>query len=92
MRQRAKDVLRAAALSGVRQLRGKMFDAQGGRCAAGLLVDLCPEELTHLLHAPATTCELCGQPMRSEGYLMLHLNDWHALDFLAIAEKLPLEV
>lgn len=103
MNERGRDVLRQAALDGVKQCKGgyMKFDHGPSYCALGIFVRKHPsvmpgcEDWDRLMRyygiAPyetgTVTCEICGETSMGEEGLIVHLNDEHDLDFLAIANK-----
>jgi hypothetical protein len=96
MNQECRDSLRKAALLGVKQAYGRLEDNAGGYCALGWLNQDVPMALGPLFNRRWTTpCPLCetfpGPIPSTELGFMVHLNDTHRLDFLAIAEKMPPE-
>jgi hypothetical protein len=98
MNTEARDALVAAQLRGVRQIRGGLYDYQGGRCALGVLYDAMPPlfglglESTAGLRGPHVDLPCpheCGEVFRAgEDNLISHLNDDHGDDFITIANKL----
>ena len=97
----ARQKLIDAALAGVRQIKGKYADDEGGLCALGVL----GMREHHILHWEERIREAgldpsiayaCPHGCKSEskkglfgeGGLVVHLNDKHDYDFLAIANKL----
>jgi len=98
MNQAARDALRAAALAGVKQLRdGQVRDGRGGLCAMGVLEEAGLKlELARMHDTRVDGCHLCGaakQPcgwrITSEISLLCHVNNDHGLDFIGVAEKMP---
>jgi hypothetical protein len=103
VRQEARDALRQAALKGIPQIIGRTHEGLG-RCALGVIEDAGISRMD--LDSPVTSCHLCGAtktwsidkndpenwfPIEAENSLIVHLNNDHGLDFLAIAEKMPSE-
>lgn len=99
MNAKGVEVLTKAAMDGVRQIRGAFADADGGRCALGVLADAAgvTYDGDYILHGVRlqreygldrdTQCPECGT--RVPGYgIVSHLNDEHGIDFLGIARKL----
>lgn len=89
MNELGRDKLREAALKGVRQIKGRFKDDKGGMCALGVLgmkVGM-NERKYDLKIGPDLPCELCHRICDNEAKLIIHLNDDHDLDFLAIANK-----
>lgn len=100
MNERGFDALVAAALSGQRQIRGKLSDTTG-LCALGVLYDtLYPRNMRGGLEAneddvvssfelsrEASKCPDC-EAILTEASMLVHLNDVHEWDFLTIARKL----
>ena len=95
MNERGVEVLVAAALAGVPQIQGALKDNGEGRCAMGVLADAKPlgRGLVRYfgLAEKRMACPECGATSFSYLYergLIIHLNDRHGWDFLAIARKL----
>jgi hypothetical protein len=95
MNERGREALRAAALAGVPQSFGILYDGKA-RCGLGVLADEAARN--QVLYTPERYglhsepfCGICGMEWRSESEaaLVVHLNDTHRLDFLGIAEKMP---
>jgi hypothetical protein len=93
----ARERLREAAVAGVRQIHGGRLDGHGGRCAMGVLVEPHPllksRPLGQIIGPRSivgdwAVCPMCAV-MGDEEFLVIHLNDEHRLDFLGIAEKMP---
>jgi len=89
-----REAFRKAALEGVPQLIGIMYDRKGGYCAQGWLYHLgITVDTTSVIHG----CHLCGATTQthhnmgitSPGLLLIHLNNDHRLDWLGLAEKIP---
>ena len=97
MKQIYRDALRKAALDGVTQVFGVMATDENGKqglCAMGVLMIQDSDTLFLDLGVRAGTinCPLsCGYLEQSRLNVLVHLNDFHRLDFLAIAEKMPPE-
>ena len=103
MNEAGRNALRQAALRGVKQIIGNYSDTAGGRCALGVLADAHRNAMYHDfrpfgLHVLIGACPLCGAttisgqqkfPIAAEHHLVAHMNDDHHLDFLGIAEKMP---
>mgnify|MGYP001558744460 CR=1 FL=1 len=103
MNQLAKDVLRKAWLDGTPQIKGRLFDGQGGMCAWGVLgaalgyttgitfyASLGMIRRTYSLSsARYVPCPFCAKTC-DEGSLLVHLNNEHDLDFGKIAELMPI--
>ena len=95
MNERGKSALINAQLRGVRQIKGRLFDGEGGMCAGGVL---CVE---------AGMCDQVGRWVIGEnpnrrGYLvglfaldrseleeMVNMNNVLGYDFIKIARELP---
>lgn len=101
MNQLGRDLLIAAALNGTPQIIGKYVNDAGGMCALGVLgfrlgeedLGRASEESRRLeikfdLRAGDAECVVCQADLGDETALILHYNDLHKLDFLAIANKL----
>jgi hypothetical protein len=94
---RAREVLIQAAMNGLRQITGRAFDADDGRCALGALWEALPDKshfamqrVYELDMARDTECPECGKRQYAgEVGLIEHLNDDHRFDFLTIARKMP---
>ena len=90
-----REAFRMAALAGVPQLIGIVSDNKGGYCAQGWLNRLgIPIDYISVIHG----CHLCGATMQtyhknmgisSPLLLLVHLNNDHRLDWLGLAEKIP---
>jgi len=92
MNQRGRDALRAAGLAGVRQITGILSDRHGGLCALGVLAKAAGREdsLSKAFDLDRMACcHLCTVGAMRESSLLAHMNDWHDLDFLGLAEKMP---
>ena len=97
MNDLARDTLRQAALSGVKQITGRLRDKAGGLCALAVLgfYDYClvgPLERLYGMSKDPVWCPICdnaGEPRSGEWSLISHLNDRHGCDFLKIAELMP---
>jgi hypothetical protein len=99
MNEAGRNALRAAALAGVRQIRGQDRDEAGGRCAFGVLDEArgWPTGFDDFLvfygmeSRTLHRCPLCRspRPRHREGALLLHMNDRHRCDFFKIAELMP---
>ena len=103
MNQLAKDVLRKAWLDGTPQIKGRLFDGQGGMCAWGVLgaalgyttgitfyASLSMIRRTYnLLSARRVPCSFCAKTY-DEGGLLVHWNNDHGFDFGKIAELMSL--
>jgi len=98
MNAAGREALREAALSGVKQARGQMHDGYGGHCGLGVLeLSMLSDSWWDLLETfdldrPVSRCHLCPAVFSEhadETALVAHLNDEHFLDFLGIAEKMP---
>ena len=103
MNELARQKLIEAALSGVRQIKGRYHDDDGGRCAMGVLgvrsseigqqsnVDQVCKTYGVGIHSDdeRLPCPGCGRMYVAEIVLIIHLNDDHDLDFLEIAHKMP---
>ena len=78
MNDRAREVLVAAALNNVRQIRWEERDKDGGRCAIGVLVDA------------ANGCSLATifDVSREDWGNIVYANDKLGWDFLTIARKI----
>lgn len=102
MNELGRDKLRAAALAGVPQIKEKLYWG-AGRCAIGVLTDVGETwnenenihqrlDLVGISSYPGPersyVCSLCDRGFKAEALLIIHLNDDHELDFLAIANKL----
>ena len=90
-----REAFRQAALEGVPQLIGITSDSKGGYCAQGWLNRL-GIPIDDRLVIPG--CHLCGattQTYHKHGrissplHLLVHLNNDHRLDWLGLAEKIP---
>lgn len=93
MNAAGRDALRAAGLAGVRQIFGAMRDAYGGRCGLAVLHDASMlgdhGNMLDLYGLDGITrCPVCQEP-RHEYPLVAHLQDTHGLDFIGLAEKMP---
>ena len=94
MNERGKSALINAQLRGVRQIKGRLFDGEGGMCAGGVL---CVE---------AGMCDQVGRWVigennsrdylvvvfaldRSEWQEMIRMNNVLGYDFIKIARELP---
>lgn len=97
MNELARDALRKHALMGTKQIRGSLKSEEGGLCALGVLAAESPLAISVSsnsfdsywgLTPKSQSCPICGGPGISECWLIVHLNDDHKLDFLAIANKL----
>ena len=94
MNDRAREALIAAALSGVKQIKGRVHDGQGGHCALGVL-HLAVHGGNELL---ALKCHptLCGfehfgaffELDQCEQTEIIQRNDTDGWDFLTIARKI----
>ena len=91
-----RDVFRQAAVDGTRQLIGRLQDADGGYCAAGLILKK-PWLSESLYKAKIAGCHLCGAvtqafhkdaPIHYGWDLLVHFNNDHRLDWLELA-KVP---
>lgn len=91
MNDRAREALVAAALQGVRQIKGKLHDGKGGHCAYGIIhLDLhqgneqaaleCVGQLTGAPH-----CKLRVEYLAD--FEIVAANDTRGWDFLTIARK-----
>jgi hypothetical protein len=91
-----REKLVAAALKGVKQIKGDYY-RDGGFCAMGVLgVDnpndardefaVC-DEYGIDYRAVGRVCEVCQERVGTELCLIIHLNDYHDMDFLTIARK-----
>jgi len=96
MTRAAREALIQAALDGVPQLIGRLFDGRGGYCALGVLEKLSDEQTG--LSTPVNACPICGATeetyhngyeIRNEGALLVHYNNDHLFDFLTCANKMP---
>lgn len=99
MNDLARERLREAALKGVPQIKGMYRDPFGGRCALGVLDQegrlsttswqaLTEFQVRLGLSDELRGCPECGKGPYTEPGLILHYNDDHDMDFLAIANKL----
>lgn len=95
MNEIAREVLRVAALRGVKQIRGAYQDGDG-RCALGVLMDHAEamRSQNYLWRDYGLDTERrclcphgCGA-LGDEAGIIVHMNDYHGDDFLAIANKL----
>ena len=103
MNQLAKDALRKAWLDGTPQIRGRLFDSQGGMCAWGVLGAAlgCMTEVTFwssvtriyktydVQYNRLVPCPSCTET-HIECNLVVHLNNDHGFDFGKIAELMPI--
>lgn len=92
MNAAGRDALRAAALAGVRQITGMLRDGHGGLCAVGVLAKAAGLDggMARMFDLDRMVCcSLCEVGAMREAALLAHLNDWHDLDFLGLAEKMP---
>jgi hypothetical protein len=82
--EQAALALYEAERRGVRQVRGKLADYEGGMCAAEVLIraNLYSDRLAEV--RTMLVCPLCGKTR----FLIIHLNDDHGLTFSEIARKL----
>ena len=95
MNEKGVNALVAAALRGVRQIKHKYRDDEGGLCGLGVLEEAIGARGHPLLvmdvydlAGRVTACQH-GCRWRSQEYqLLVHLNDVHNYDFLALARKL----
>lgn len=101
MTEEQATVLIEASLQGVRQIKGALWDPDGGFCALGLLeARLGQKSLRSLYATPVHGCPECGARrdarrfgINTEAMLIVHLNNDHGWSFLDIARKLgPREV
>ena len=95
MNQHGRDVLRKAAMDGIPQIKGHIATPDG-YCAFGVLEKAMIESSTNLwltdlysLSYEAVVCPVCNVSSHGESNLIMHLNDLHDMDFLGIAEKMP---
>jgi hypothetical protein len=79
MNDRAREVLVQAALSGVRQIKGRASDGRGGYCAVGVLKLYHRDKTQYWTHAYDISDEEWGEIIRA--------NDNLGWDFITIARK-----
>ena len=96
MNAKGREVLIAAALAGVRQVRHMEYDGEGGYCGLGVLAKAAGTTGLDMLDLydleGDMVCPLCPHTHMAEGpefTMVAHLNDYHELDFLGIANKMP---
>ena len=87
MNELARETLVAAALNGVRQVKGMFRDHGGGRCAVGVLMESCAVPFNGFLNGDLTA--LCERYQTSVQELaqIVDANDNKGWDFLTIARK-----
>ena len=99
MNREMKDAWRKAWLDGVPQIKRRRFDASGGFCAQGILLDREGFSLEPLRKS-ILGCPVCGAttgtvgvdpgaPLGHELHVIAHLNNDHEFDFAKIAEVMP---
>lgn len=97
MNEQAAAALVSAALRGVRQIMGALFDGAGGMCAGAVLMtaaaktqkwDAEVDRVWAGMDKPASCPHDCGFSALYEWTVMVHMNDVHGDDFLTIARKL----
>jgi hypothetical protein len=102
MNHAAASALIQAQLNGVRQIKWRTRDGEGGRCAtavlneAGLMEPLTKRKIEACPECGATSTETAGAltgyriPIRivDEATLVVHLNNDHGWDFIKIARCL----
>ncbi len=89
MNERAREALVAAALKGVRQIKGSLSDGADGRCALGVLAESVFGECRGAQNdAEADQIwKVLGINRDIEGQIM-NANDYLGWDFLTIARKM----
>ena len=94
MNDRAREALIAAALNGVKQIRDKMHDGQGGYCAMGVLhvaTHAGDEWAAWTCHSNVCTFEIFSRNYdidQGELTAIIRANDTDGWDFLTIARKI----
>lgn len=81
MNDRAREALVAAALSGVKQIKGAFADDDGGRCALGVLIDAWQKD-------NALPIDEWAEISAGDAKLIQDANDILEWDFLTIARKI----
>ena len=95
MNEQAANALYEAERKGVKQIRGELYDGEGGFCTSGWLQHV-GVDVSALYLVPVAGCPLCGAmkqtmhdfPIEHEHSLIVHLNNDHGLTFSEIARKL----
>lgn len=95
MNEKAIAALVDAAMRGVRQIRYRLNDNQGGFCAVGV-ISAANAQWSGMYDKRFHGCPFCGilndayykMPIHSEAVLIIHLNNDHEWDFLTIARKM----
>ena len=97
MNERGKGALINAQLRGVRQIKGRLFDGEGGMCAGGVLcveagmydqVGRWVKGFTNRRDSPGAVAGLFALD-RSEWEEMVNMNNVLGYDFIKIARELP---
>jgi hypothetical protein len=100
MNEEMRETLREAALKGVRQLIGTSWDGTGAYCGLGWLQIRLGATADREMVKPVDGCHLCGatvhtfhrgRSITTQGDLLVHLNNDHRLDWLGLAEKMPVD-
>ena len=92
MNERGRTALISAQMRGVRQIKYRLMDGDGGFCAGGVLL----EAIGYLKHAEEVgICQACAKMLEAFGMdkhewtSMVNMNNVLGYDFIKIARELP---